>query len=302
VRGGDANRRDVRLPRFAPWLYALPLLVLVGSVFAYPLAQLIRYSVENVGQSKYVPTTFAGTANFRYIFDDSLFRTAIENNLKLFLCVPILLGLSILVSALIFDRPRGWKIYRTLIFVPYVLSIPVVGVVFGYMFQLDGVVNTGLHSLGLGFAAQDWLGSTGWALPTIMFVIVWKELGFGVILCVARLSSIDEQLFEAARVDGAGWWRRLVHITIPQLTPALAFYAVVELITMLSWVFAYVYVMTLGGPQNSTVVSEYYIYQAVFQNNTIGVGAAAGVTLLAIVSILIGVRIWVGRAVALAYE
>jgi putative chitobiose transport system permease protein len=292
----------VRLPRLAPWLYALPLLALVGSVFAYPLAQLIRYSVENVGQSKYVPTTFAGTANFRYIFDDSLFRTAIENNLKLFLCVPILLVLSIIVSALIFDRPQGWKIYRMLIFVPYVLSIPVVGVVFGYMFQLDGVVNTSLHGLGLGFAAQDWLGSTGWALPTIMFVIVWKELGFGVILCVARLASVDEQLFEAARVDGAGWWRTLFHITIPQLAPALAFYAVVELITMLSWVFAYVYVMTLGGPQNSTVVSEYYIYQAVFQNNTIGVGAAAGVTLLAIVSLLIGVRIWIGRAVALAYE
>jgi ABC-type sugar transport system permease subunit len=292
----------VRLPRLAPWLYALPLLALVGSVFAYPLAQLIHYSLENVGQSQYIPTTFAGTSNFRYIFEDSLFRTAIENNLKLFLCVPALLVLSILVSALIFDRPRGWKFYRALIFVPYVLSIPVVGVVFGYMFQLDGVVNTALRSLGLGFAAQDWLGSTAWALPTIMFVIVWKELGFGVILCVARLASVDEQLFEAARVDGAGWWRTLFFITIPQLAPALAFYAVVELITMLSWVFAYIYVMTLGGPQNSTVVSEYYIYQAVFQNNTIGVGAAAGVTLLAIVSLLIGLRVWVGRTVALAYE
>lgn len=292
----------MRLPRLAPWLYALPLLALVGSVFAYPLAQLIHYSLENVGQSQYIPTTFAGTSNFRYIFEDSLFRTAIENNLKLFLCVPALLVLSILVSALIFDRPRGWKIYRALVFVPYVLSIPVVGVVFGYMFQLDGVVNTALRSLGLGFAAQDWLGSTAWALPTIMFVIVWKELGFGVILCVARLSSVDEQLFEAARVDGAGWWRTLFFITIPQLAPALAFYAVVELITMLSWVFAYIYVMTLGGPQNSTVVSEYYIYQAVFQNNTIGVGAAAGVTLLAIVSLLIGLRFWVGRTVALAYE
>jgi ABC-type sugar transport system permease subunit len=292
----------VRKIRVTPWLYMLPLLALVGGVFAYPLAQLIRYSLENVGSSAYVPTTFAGTSNFRYIFSDSLFRTAIENNLKLFICVPILVVLSILLSALIFDRPRGWKVYRTLIFVPYVLSIPVVGVVFGYMFQLNGVVNSGLHTVGLGFLAQDWLGSTTWALPSIMFVIIWKELGFGVILCVARLTSVDEQLFEAARVDGAGWWRVLRHVTIPQLAPALAFYAVVELITMLSWVFAYVYVMTLGGPQNSTVVTEYYIYQAVFQNNTIGVGAAAGVMLLAIVSLLIGLRFWVGRTVSVAYE
>jgi ABC-type sugar transport system permease subunit len=97
-------------------------------------------------------------------------------------------------------------------------------------------------------------------------------------------------------VDGAGWWRLLWHVSLPQLVPALAFYAVVELITMLSWVFAYVYVMTSGGPENSTVVSEYYIYQAVFQNNTIGVGAAAGVTLLGVVSALIVVRIWVTRS------
>jgi ABC-type sugar transport system permease subunit len=292
----------VRVSRAVPWLYALPLLALVGGVFAYPLAQVVRYSLENVGGSAYEPTTFAGTSNFRFIFGDSLFKTAVENNLKLFLCVPILVVLSVLLSALIFDRPKGWKVYRTVIFVPYVLSIPVVGVVFGYMFQLNGLVNSTLRGVGLGFAAQDWLGSPTWALPTIMFVIIWKELGFGVILCVARLSSTDEQLFEAARVDGAGWWRVLRHITIPQLAPALAFYAVVELITMLSWVFAYVYVMTLGGPENSTVVSEYYIYQAVFQNNTIGVGAAASVTLLAIVSLLIGLRAWVGRSVSLAYE
>jgi len=292
----------MRVSRGVPWLYSLPLIAVVGAVFAYPLAQLVRYSFENVGASAYVPTTFAGVSNFRYIYGDSLFRTAIGNNLKLFLCVPILVVLSVVLSALIFDRPRGWKAYRTLIFVPYVLSIPVVGVVFGYMFQLNGVVNSVLRNLGLGVAAQDWLGSTTWALPTIMFVIIWKELGFGVILCVARLSGVDEQLFEAARVDGAGWWQVLRHVTVPQLVPALAFYAVVELITMLSWVFAYVYVMTLGGPQNSTVVSEYYIYQAVFQNSTIGVGAAAGVTLLAIVSVLIGVRFWIGRQVSLGYE
>ena len=281
-----------------PWLYAAPALVFVGAVFVYPVVNLVRYSLENVGQSAYVPTTFAGLANFRYIFSDSLFVTALTNNVKLFLCVPILVVLSILISAILFDRPRGWRVYRTVLFLPYVLSIPVVGAVFGQMFQLDGTFNTILRSVGLGALAQDWLGSPTWALPTIMFVIVWKELGFGIIVCLARLTSVDEQLFEAARVDGAGWWRVLRHVTIPQLVPALAFYAVVELITMLSWVFAYVYVMTLGGPQNSTVVSEYYIYQAVFQNNVIGVGSAAGVTLLGVVSLLILVRVWTGRKVA----
>ena len=293
----------MKVGRFTPWVYAAPMLVFVGAIFAYPIVTLVRYSLENVGTSAYVPTTYAGFANFRYIVNDSLFVGALENNLTLFLCVPIMVVVSVVLAALLFDRPRGWKVYRTLLFLPYVLSIPVVGVVYSYMFTYNGSANETLRGLGLGFVAKDWLGSTTWALPTIMFVIIWKELGFGIILCLARLMSVDEQLFEAARVDGAGWWRVLRHVTIPQLFPALAFYVVIELITMLSWVFAYVYVMTLGGPQNSTVVTEYYISHAVVQNSVIGIGAAAGVTLLGVVSLLILARFWAGRRVAVvAYE
>jgi ABC-type sugar transport system permease subunit len=285
----------MRVGRFIPWAYAAPMLVFVAAIFAYPIVTLVKYSLQNVGASQYVPTTYAGLANFRYIFGDSLFVTAIENNLTLFLCVPIMVVLSVILAALLFDRPRGWKIYRTLLFLPYILSIPVVGVVFSYLFTYNGSANETLRGVGLGFMAKDWLGSTTWALPTIMFVIVWKELGFGVIICLARLMSVNEEYFEAARVDGARWWRRLRHITLPQLVPAIAFYAIVELINMLSWVFAYIYVMTLGGPQNSTVVTEYYIYEQVFQNNVIGIGAAAGVVLLAVVAVLILARLRMER-------
>ena len=153
-----------------------------------------------------------------------------------------------------------------MLFLPYVLSIPVVGVVFSQLFQLDGTFNTILRSAGLGALGQDWLGSPTWALPTIMFVIVWKELGFGIILCLARLMSVDEQLFEAARVDGAGWWRVLRHVTIPQLLPALAFYAVVELITMLSWVFAYVG-MVVKEPETAQVAGFIPLFPLVFASS-----------------------------------
>jgi ABC-type sugar transport system permease subunit len=285
----------MRVGRITPWMYAAPMLAFVAAIFAYPIVSLVRYSLENVGASQYVPTTYAGTSNFRYIFSDSLFIGALENNLTLFLCVPIMVVLSVALAALLFDRPRGWKVYRTLLFLPYILSIPVVGVVFSYLFTYNGSANTTLRGLGFGFLAKDWLGSTAWALPTIMFVIIWKELGFGVIICLARLMSVNEEYFEAARVDGARWWRRLRHVTLPQLVPALAFYAVVELINMLSWVFAYIYVMTLGGPENSTIVSEYYIYEQVFQNNVIGIGAAAGVVLLGVVVVLIIARLRIER-------
>jgi ABC-type sugar transport system permease subunit len=290
-----SERSRMKTGRLTPWLYAAPMLAVVATIYFYPIEELIRYSVESVSTSQYLPTTFVGLDNFRFVWSDSTFRSAILNNIRLFLAVPILIVVSVVLSAVLLDRIRGWRFYRTAIFIPYVLSIPAVGVVFGYVFQENGIVNSALRAIGLGGVAQDWLGTPQWAIWTIMAVIVWKELGFGVILCLARLMSVDPHLYEAARVDGAGWWRRLWHVTLPQLVPAIAFYAVVELITMLSWVFAYIYVMTSGGPQNSTIVSEYYIYQAVFQNNVIGIGAAAGVLLLSVVSALIVVRLWVAR-------
>jgi ABC-type sugar transport system permease subunit len=282
--------------RLTPWLFCAPLLAGVGLIFLYPVVALVRYSFQQVG-SAYIPSTFVGLDNYRYVYSDSLFWKAIANNATLLLCVPILIVLSTFVAALLFDRVRGWKAYRTFVFLPYVLSIPVVGIVFGYLFAEQGFVNSALRTVGLGGLAQDWLGSSSWALPTIMAVIVWKELGFGVILFLARLISAPEEVYEAARIDGAGWWRTLWYVTVPQLAPAIVFYAVVETITMLSWVFAYIYVMTAGGPGNATVVSEYYIFQQTFQNGVIGIGAAAAVTLLGFVSVLIAVRLWTVRRI-----
>lgn len=288
----------MRINPWIPWLYAAPMMLFVAAVFAYPIVSLVKYSLQDAGLDPSQGPVGASLANFRYIFDDPLFKSALLNNLKLFMCVPIMLALSVILSAILFERPRGWRIYRTLLFVPYVLSIPTVGFVFGYIFQYQGALNAILRTLGLGGLAVDWLGSPTWAMRTIMFVIVWKELGFGIILCLARLMSVSEEYFEAARVDGAGWWQTLWYVTVPMLAPALAFYGIIELINMLSWVFAYIYVMTLGGPMNSTVVTEYYIYQQVFTNNIVGVGSAAGVVLLGIVSLLILARVWLLRSLA----
>ena len=288
----------MRINPWIPWLYAAPMMLFVAAVFAYPIVSLIKYSLQDAGLDPSQGPVGASLANFRYIFDDPLFKSALLNNLKLFMCVPIMLALSVILSAILFERPRGWRIYRTLLFVPYVLSIPTVGFVFGYIFQYQGALNAILRGAGLGALAVDWLGRPAWAMRTIMFVIVWKELGFGIILCLARLMNVSEEYFEAARVDGAGWWQTLWYVTVPLLAPALAFYGIIELINMLSWVFAYIYVMTLGGPMNSTVVTEYYIYQQVFTNNIVGVGAAAGVVLLGIVSLLILARVWLLRSLA----
>ncbi len=133
---------------------------------------------------------------------------------------------------------------------------------------------------GLDSIARDWLGSPRTAIWVIMFVIIWKELGFGIVLFLARMSSISEELFDAAKLDGAGWWTTLIYVIIPQMATVIEFYAIVELITMLSWVFSYILVMTKGGPGTSTWVMEYFIYQKAFPYSQMQIASAAALLLL----------------------
>lgn len=181
----------------------------------------------------------------------------------------------------------GWKLYQSIIFTPYILAIPVVGIVFSYILQYRGVLNTILLSFGMQWAVTDWLGSAKYAIWSLIAVVVWKQFGFGVVLFLARLSSVSLSLFEAAIIDGANWWQRLINVTLPQLAMIVEFYIMVNLINMLSWVFDFVFVMTGGGPVTSTYVLEYYIYQKTFISSLDSLGAASGVVILVIATALI---------------
>ncbi|OHD74493.1 MAG: hypothetical protein A2V99_13995 [Spirochaetes bacterium RBG_16_67_19] len=211
----------------------------------------------------------------------------------------VVLFLARLLGVLLFEGVRGWRFYRSVLFMPYVIAIPVVGIVFSYIFQLNGILNTLLRAVGLNILAADWLGSPRFALWTIMGVVVWKEFGFGVVLFLARLMSVEEELFEAARIEGAGWLQVLFRITIPQLATVIEFFVVIMIITMLSWVFNYVYVMSSGGPGNSTMVAELYIYLMGFRYNLQGPAAAASIVLLAITVALILARLNISRRIEL---
>ena len=229
------------------------------------------------------------TENFHITWTDPTFRTALGHNARLLLAVPILVAGSLLLSILLFEGLRGWRFHRWALFLPYVLAIPVIGVVFGQLLQFNGLVNQLLRAVGLGGLAQDWLGQPRWALWTMTAVIVWRELGFGIILFLARLLSVSSDVFEAGRMDGARFFRLHRRITIPQLSGVIVFYVVVEAITMVSWVFNYVYVMTngQGGPGDATQVTELYIYQSAFQYQSPEIAAAAAATLFAVTLVLI---------------
>ena len=267
-----------------PWLYLAPALVMLLAVFGYPIVRLVILSVQRTQAGE---LGFVGLGNYELLFRDDVFLQAVRNNLTLLLTVPVTVGLALLLAVFLFERILGWPLYRTTLFLPYLLPITAVGLVFSYIFQLSGVLNDFLHAVGLGVLAQDWLGSTTLALPTVMFVIIWKEVGFGVVLFLARLMSVEEELFDAARVDGANWWQLQRHVTIPQLATVIEFFTVISVITVLSWVFGYVFVMTSGGPGNATMVTELYVYLMGFRYNQMNLAAAVSVLLLLVTGIFI---------------
>jgi ABC-type sugar transport system permease subunit len=273
--------------RLRPYLFIAPALAVIAIVFVYPVAEVARLSLFRVSGGR---ESFAGLGNYLSLFRDEMFLRALQHNGLLLVAVPIMLFLGLVLAVILFERVGGWKAYRSILFMPYILSIPVVGIVFGYVFQLNGILNQGLRAIGLDFLAADWLGSSRFALWTVMFVVIWKEFGFGVVLFLARLMSVEEELYEAASLEGAGWLQVLFKITIPQLATVIEFYVVIMVITMLSWVFNYVYVMTSGGPGNATMVAEYYIYLEGFRYNLQGIAAAASIVLLAVTALLILAR------------
>jgi ABC-type sugar transport system permease subunit len=265
-------------------LYLLPAMLVIGFVFFFPIVRVIQYSFNRVNPRN---LTFIGLTNYQILFTDDVFLSGLKNNIILLVAVPIIIFLSVFFAILLYEKMGGWKFYRFVLFLPYILAIPVVGVVFSYIFQLNGLLNFFLEKSGLKFLMADWLGSSKWALWTVMFVIIWKELGFGIVLIFARLMSVPKDLYEAAEIDGANWIQKHIHVTVPQTRNVVSFLTVITIITMLSWVFNYIYVMTLGGPGSSTMVSEYYIYQTAFRYHNMGQASAASVVLFLITFIFV---------------
>ena len=275
-----------RTSRLTPYLYVLPLAGLLAFVFGYPLVRIFEFSFKMV---RGIDGPWIGIRNYQLILSQSLFWESVLHNLQLLLAIPVMVAISLIISVLLYERVAGWKIYRIIVFVPFVLAIPIVAVVMKRMFQFSGPVNEVLHWLSLDFLALDWIGSSDVALWTVMILIIWRESALGIILFLARLLSLDEAVMEAAKIEGANWWQRLWHIILPQMRGVIEFYVVVSVITMLAAVFSYIYVMGggRGGPGTSTEVVELYIFNALIRSSLPGIASAASVMLFLVTGVLI---------------
>src|SRR5499425_2996247 len=279
--------------KITPYLYVLPLILLLVFVFGYPLVRIFEFSFKLI---RGIDGPWIGFKNYQLILGQDLFWESVRHNLFLLLAVPVMVAWSLLISIVLYERIKGWKLYRVILFVPYILAVPIIAVVMKKMFQFNGPVNELLRWFSLDFLALDWIGSSDVALWTVMLLIIWRESALGIILFLARLLSLDESLIEAAKLDGANWWQRVRHVILPQMRVVIEFYVVVSVITMLSSVFAYIYMMGggRGGPGTSTMVLELYIFSALTKTSLPGIASAVSV-LLFLVSLLLIVPLFAVR-------
>jgi raffinose/stachyose/melibiose transport system permease protein len=276
-------------PGYRPWtayLYILPGLLIYALFVLWPILDTLRYSFYD--WNGFSPPVFTGLGNYVQLFRDQTLHIALRNNL-LFLAFytlfPIVLGLF-LTALLTRRRIRGLSFFRAGLFVPYVMSMVVVGVVWRWIYNpAFGPLNQVLNAVGLGALARPWLGDFQLALPAVGIVGTWVQYGFCMALFIAGVQRIEEELYDAAKIDGAGEVQQFWNVTLPGLRSEISVALVTTLITALR-VFDLVYVITKGGPGNQTMVSSLWLYRNAFQLNRVGYAATIAVVLTAIILVV----------------
>ncbi|WP_206105524.1 carbohydrate ABC transporter permease [Paenibacillus thalictri] len=262
------------------WLFIAPNLVMYMLFIGWPIAISWYYSMLDwSGLSSNI--SFVGLNNFKEIIADSYFWNAYGNSFVFMLgAVPLQLVLALLI-AVILNNPklRFAGGYRTLIFLPVVTTASIVGIIMVYIWGSDGAVNFLLTQLGLLDAPVNWLSDAKWAMFTVILIYVWKNLGINMVYWLAGLQSVPRELYEAARVDGAGHTRTFFHITLPLIAPIGAIILLLNIAGSLK-VFDLIKTMTDGGPFFATDVVSTYIYRYAFSSELglprLGYASAAG--------------------------
>jgi len=238
-----------------------------------------------------------GLGNYIELYSDNFFWISLKNNLVIVGgSVLVQMTLALLLAVILDSGLKGAEIFRTVFFIPTVLSFIVVGLLFSLILSPTvGIVNPLLFKLGLGSWQHQWLGDKQTALYTVMIANIWKEFGFSVFLFLAGLQTIPKELYEAARVDGAGPWRNLFSITFP-LLKEVTIVVVILAVNQAFLIFDLIYVMTSGGPYHATEVLATYMYSRAFTSGRMGYGTAIAQVLFVIVFVVTLIQLRVTRA------
>ena len=273
--------------RLVAWSFVAPALAVIGLFFALPVLIGLALSLTDFdlyALADWRNLRFAGLDNYIHVLGLPLFWRALGNTLQFVLLgVPLSITLSLGCAVLLQSPLARFKpFFRTALFAPVVTTLVAVAVVWRYLFHVRyGLINAGLG--GLGLAPIDWLGDPHWAMPSIIVLAVWKNFGANMIIFIAALQAIPDDLYEAARLDGARRWAQFRFITLPMLGPTLL---MVSVLTMSGYfqLFAEPYVMTQGGPLQSTVSVLYLMFEEGFRWWNLGTASAVAFILFVLMA------------------
>jgi raffinose/stachyose/melibiose transport system permease protein len=284
--------RGTRRRRRASWVGYLPYLLPGGIAFVvvigYPLVTNVYFSLFK-WRGGMAPLRWNGLGNYVDLMGDDKFWTSFANSAAMIVAmvvVPTLLGL--VLAAVLFDYlgrrfgERVSSVLRATYYLPQILPVAVAGVLWNWILNSQtGALNVILRGIGVE-TPPNWLGDPSTALPSVMLVLIWVQMGYPVVIFMAALQRVDPELYEAAELDGAGWWDRFRAITVPQIRPEIFVVTLTCTVAALK-VFGPIYVLTRGGPESSTLVPSYYSYLSFFDKSQVGYGAAIATVLTLVI-------------------
>jgi len=279
-------RRPLRLDRVMPYLLVLPTLVIIGALRIYPLIRGAQYSLTGDGERR---GENVGLDNFRELWHDERFIGSLKHVGVLLLLLPVFVVVPLVLASLIYIKIPGHRVYRAVYFFPVVLSPVIIGTMFNTVLSADGPFNSLLERLHL--PTNDWLGNPDTALLTVVGVQLWTTFGLAVTIFLAGLSTLDSELIEASTLDGANVAQTIYHVIIPSLRPTIQFVVVTTTIGLLTGMFGLLFVMTAGGPFDSTYLPELYIWVKQGRDNRPALASAASMVLFGLMAVIAVVQI-----------
>lgn len=268
--------------RTTPYLYILPAFLVYGAFMLFPLVRAAQFSLYD--WPGFGPSRFVGLGNYVDLLGDDRFLGAVQHALILivfYALLPLVVGL-VLAAILRRGQVRGLGFFRVAIFMPQVIALVVVAVAWHQIYSPSGLLNDLLGAIGLGHLARGWLGDPNLALPAVGMIGFWLETGLVMLLLLAGMGRIPNDLFEAARLDGAGPVREFFAITLPSVRAEISTALVLTVIAALK-TFDLVYVTTSGGPGTATTVPSYEVYNRAFNLKMVGSASAVAIVLTALV-------------------
>lgn len=282
----DMSRKREMSPRLnrTGWCFVIPSVILIILFVFYPMVQALITSFQTGAGNN---LTFAGIANYKRLLTDTTFRKALFNTLLyLIIQVPIMILLALVISSMLNNKKLKFKgFFRTAIFLPCVTSLVAYSIVFKSLFATDGFVNSILMKLNLIAEPISWITDPVWAKILIILAIIWRWTGYNMVFYLSGLQGIDDSIYEAADIDGAGAFEKFKSITLPMLKPIILFTTINSTIGTLQ-LFDETMNITQGGPANATITISQYIYNILFKYSP-DFGYAAAVSYVIVVMIVV---------------